>query len=293
MWPFNQIERLERATPLDTVASKLRPLVDRVLARRRVTDALHGVWLGHPLHPVLVQVPVGTWTSAAVLDAIPRTRPAAGLLIGVGLASALPAAATGVADWARQDTQQQRTGLAHAMGNTAALALYGGSLLARRRDREQLGRVLAYAGYGVAAAAATVGGHLAYRQSAGPSHAIAHAEIAPPGWSDLGLLADLPDGRPVLRHLDRVELFVLRRGSRVHVLVDRCSHASGPLHEGELVVDRGRECISCPWHGSVFRVDDGQAVRGPATAGQPVLQVRVREGRVSVCLPGLSMGNDD
>lgn len=293
MWPFNQIERLERATPLDAVAAKVKPVVEKALASRRVTDILHGVWLGHPLHPVLVQIPVGAWTSAAILDAVPGARPAATLLIGVGIAGAVPAAASGIADWSQQDTPQQRTGLAHAMGNVTALGLYGASLVARGRARPGLGRVLAYAGFAVAGASATVGGHLAYRQAAGPSHAVPHAEIAPPGWHDIGELAALPEGQPVQRSIGEVPLFVLRRGTRVHVLVDRCSHASGPLHEGELSTQGGRECVTCPWHGSTFRVDDGQVVHGPATAAQPALQVRVADGRVSARLPGLSMGNED
>lgn len=293
MWPFNQIERLENATALDGVAAKVKPVVEKALANRRLTDVLHGVWLGHPLHPVLVQVPVGAWTSAAILDAVPGGRPAASLLIGVGLAGAVPAAASGVTDWSQQDTQQQRTGLAHAMGNLMAIGLYGASLVARGQARHGLGRALAYAGFAVAGSAATIGGHLAYRQAAGPSHAVPHAEIAPPGWADLGPVSDLPDGQPTMRSIGEVPLFVLRRGPRVRALVDRCSHASGPLHEGDLSIENGRECITCPWHASTFRVDDGQVVHGPATAAQPALQVRIADGRVSVRLPGLSMGSED
>lgn len=293
MWPFNQIQRLEDAAPLDAVAAKIKPLVEMALASRRVTDILHGVWLGHPLHPVLVQVPVGAWTSAAILDSVPRARPAASLLIGAGLAGALPAVASGIADWSQQDTQQQRTGLAHAIGNVTALGLYGGSLLARSQARPGLGRALAYAGFVVAGASATVGGHLAYRQTAGPSHAVPHAEIAPAGWVDVGPLGELPDGQPTTRNIGDVQLFVLRRNGQVHVLVDRCSHASGPLHEGDLSTEGGRLCISCPWHRSTFRVEDGQVVHGPATAAQPALQVHIEDGRVRVRLPGLSMGSED
>ncbi|MEJ7659708.1 MAG: hypothetical protein WKG07_08815 [Hymenobacter sp.] len=71
MWPFNQIDRLENVASLDAVAAKVKPVVEKALANRRLSDTLHGVWLGHPLHPVLVQIPVGAWTSAAVLDAVP------------------------------------------------------------------------------------------------------------------------------------------------------------------------------------------------------------------------------
>ncbi|MBA3525095.1 MAG: Rieske (2Fe-2S) protein [Geodermatophilaceae bacterium] len=290
MWPFHLIDRLENASALDAVAARIKPVVEKATSNRTVTDALHGVWLGHPLHPVLVQVPVGAWTSAAVLDAVPAMRPAAGLLIGVGIAGAAPAIASGWTDWSQQDTQQQRTGVVHAIGNTIALTLYAGSLYARRRNRVGVGAALAYTGYAVAAASATIGGHLAYRQAAGPSHAVPHAEIAPADWTDIGALSDLPDGTPGSARLGEVDLLVVRRGQQVDVLVDRCSHASAPLHEGELVTERGRLCIACPWHGSVFDVQTGRAVHGPATAPQPALDVRVEDGRVRVRLPGLSLG---
>lgn len=290
MWPFDQIDRLENATGLDAVAARIKPVLETLLADQRVTDFLHGVWLGHPLHPVLVQVPVGAWTSAAVLDAVPGEHRAAGLLIGVGLAGAVPAVASGWTDWSQQDTQQQRTGLTHAAGNVMAISLYAGSLVARATGRRGLGRSLAYAGYAVAGAAATVGGHLAYRQAAGPSHAVPHAEVATPGWTDVGPVADLPDGSPALLRLGDAELFALRRGTDVAVMIDRCSHASGPLHEGSLSTIAGEECVTCPWHGSVFRVRDGAVVHGPATAAQPALDVRVEDGRLLVRLPGLAMG---
>lgn len=290
MWPFDLIDRLENARRLDSVAAVVKPVLERLFADRRVTDALHGVWLGHPLHPVLVQVPVGAWTSAAVLDARRGYDDAAALLVGVGLAGAVPAALAGWADWSQQDTQQQRTGLVHAAGNLAAVGLYAGSLAARAAGRQGTGRALSYAGFLLASTAATIGGHLAYRQVGGPSHAVPHGEIAPPDWTDVGPLDDLPDGRPALRRLGPVDLFVLRRGTTVVAMLDRCSHNSGPLHEGELSEERGVTCVTCPWHGSVFRVDDGRVVHGPATAPQPALEVRMTDGRVQVRLPGLSLG---
>lgn len=290
MWPFEQIDRLERIEALDRVGGLVKPVLEKLLTDRRVTDVLHGRWLGHPLHPVLVQVPVGTWTSAAILDARPGHDPAAAVLIGAGLVGSVPAIAAGWADWSQQDAQQQRTGLVHAAGNVVAVWLYGGSLLARAGGRPRLGKTLGYAGFLAASTAAMIGGHLAYRQAGGPSHAVAHAEVAPSGWHDVGALADLPDGRPVLRRLGGTDVFVLRRGEDVVAMVDRCSHSSGPLHEGELTVEDGLTCVTCPWHGSVFRVDDGSVAHGPATAPQPALDVRIEGGRLLVRLPGLSMG---
>jgi nitrite reductase/ring-hydroxylating ferredoxin subunit len=106
-----------------------------------------------------------------------------------------------------------------------------------------------------------------------------HAEeapyVLPEDWTPVGRLDELPDGEPTRRTLDGVPVFVLRRGQQVDVLYDLCSHLSGPLSEGELSGAGDETCITCPWHGSTFRLRDGQVRRGPTTYPQPVLQVRV------------------
>jgi nitrite reductase/ring-hydroxylating ferredoxin subunit len=93
--------------------------------------------------------------------------------------------------------------------------------------------------------------------------------------------ADLPEGTPVRRLLGEVPVVAVRAGGTVHVLADRCSHMSGPLSDSELTDG----CLTCPWHGSVFRVADGAVVRGPATAPQPAFEVREADGVIQVCLP--------
>src|SRR5689334_7505202 len=125
------VDRIEQADRLDPVSDRMRDTVDRV--PRRLRDFLHGVWLGHPLHPVMVQAPVGAWLSAAVLDLIPGQTRAATVLTATGTATALPAAVAGLNDWASLDDEQRRTGLVHAVCNTVALGLFGASVLARVR----------------------------------------------------------------------------------------------------------------------------------------------------------------
>jgi nitrite reductase/ring-hydroxylating ferredoxin subunit len=99
-------------------------------------------------------------------------------------------------------------------------------------------------------------------------------------------LDDLPDGEPVRRVLDANPVFVLRRGDRVDALFDQCAHLSGPLSEGELSGSGDDLCVTCPWHGSVFRISDGRVERGPSTHPAPVLQVRVEpDGTVLARLP--------
>ncbi|MEW2550694.1 Rieske (2Fe-2S) protein [Streptomyces zhihengii] len=276
------MDRLERAQALDGVADRVRDTV-RAAPLGPGRDVLHGRWLGHPLHPVMVQVPVGTWFSAAVLDLVPGQRRAASVLIGVGLAAAAPAAAAGWADWAELQRRQMRVGLVHAAANLTGVWLYTGSLVARSRGRTALGKTLGFAGLAAVGLGGAIGGHMAYRQASGANHAEAVPELVEPGWHDIGEVAALPVGSPVRRHIDDVAVLVVREsGNRVHVLADECSHMGGPLSQG--TVEDG--CVRCPWHGSVFRLEDGWNVRGPATAPQPAFEARVTGGRVEARLRG-------
>jgi nitrite reductase/ring-hydroxylating ferredoxin subunit len=236
------------------------------------------------LHPVLVQVPVGSWVAAGLLDAIPPLRPAATALIGTGVAVAVPAAMAGAADWSEQDAGVRRLGALHAVLNTAALGLYVGSLVARARGRGTLGRVLSYTGLSVAGSSAAIGGHMSYAQSSGASHASTAAQALGTDWLDLGPLDDFPEGRPALRtgtaSKVAVPLAVVRRGAQVDVFIGSCSHLSGPLHEGSVEQVRGTTCLVCPWHGSAFDLEDGAPRRGPAANPQEKLVVRLDAGRV-------------
>jgi nitrite reductase/ring-hydroxylating ferredoxin subunit len=225
-----------------------------------------------------------------VLDLFPRFRPAATMLIGTGVAAAVPASLAGAADWSEQGTGVRRLGAIHAVGNSVALGLYLGSLAARRRDRGALGLVLSYAALGLAAGSATIGGHMSYAQSSGASHATPAVRALTTDWIDLGPLDDLPEGRPALRtgegNGSAVPLVAVRRGTRVDVFVSSCSHLSGPLHEGTVEEVGGATCLVCPWHGSAFDVDSGEPRRGPAANPQEKLEVRMDGGRVMARVPG-------
>ena len=289
MNPFESVSVLEDARPLDRLVGPVRSFTDVVLGSRRLKDLLHGVWLGHPLHPVLVQVPVGAFASAGVLDLLPGHERSADVLLATGVVSSLPAAAAGLADWSEMHEQQQRVGVVHAAANGLALALYAGSLTARARGDRNLGRFLGYAGLAVIGFSGYLGGHLAYRQAAGANHAEEVPHLVGPGWHDLCALDDLAaDGEPKLRMLGEgasaVPLLVVRHADRIDVLSNRCSHLSGPLHEGTVDVEAG--CVTCPWHGSRFSLEDGSVRQGPATAPVHAFDVRVDSGRLMVRLPG-------
>ena len=283
------LDRISDVSAMDKAIEPARKAVQGALRPRAVIDFLHGTWIGHPLHPVLVQVPVGSWVSAGLLDVMPRYRPAATVLIGTGVAAAVPAALSGAADWAEQDTGVRRLGAIHAVMNTVSLGLYVGSLVARGRDRGGLGRLLSYSGLAIAGASAAIGGHMSYAQSSGASHAATAIRGLSSDWMDLGPLDDLPEGRPAMRAGKggsmAVPLAVVRRGGRVDVFVSACSHMSGPLDEGTVETVRGSECLVCPWHGSAFALDSGEPRRGPAANPQEKLDVRMEAGRVMARIP--------
>jgi nitrite reductase/ring-hydroxylating ferredoxin subunit len=281
------LDRVADAPTFDKVIEPARRAVHAALPRP-VRDFLHGTWLGHPLHPVMMHIPVGTWLSAGILDLFPPLRPAGTVLIGTGVATAVPTALSGAADWSEQEIGVKRLGVLHAAANTLALGLYTGALVARVKGRGALGVVLSYAGLGVATGSAAIGGHMSYAQSSGVSHASTAAQALTSDWIDLGPLDDLPESRPALRTGDSdgvaVPLTAVRRGARVDVFVGRCSHLSGPLHEGTVEDVRGAACLVCPWHGSAFDLDTGEARRGPAANRQDKLDVRMEAGRVQARL---------
>jgi len=253
----------------------------RALPPSRAADLLHGVPFGQPAHPALVRLPLGCWTSAVLLDWLGgrgrEAERASATLIAAGVATALPAAAAGLADWSALHTHQQRVGLVHAIAQAGATLLFGGSVLARAAGRHRDGVALAAGGLAAATVGGYLGGHLAMRLGAGSSHAEPIGHLAAIGWQDLCPLDWLPEGRPARRQLGYLSLLAVRTGESVAVLSDQCSHLGGPLHQGRLVTDREDACVVCPWHGSTFRLSDGAVRRGPATATQPAFETRVTD----------------
>jgi nitrite reductase/ring-hydroxylating ferredoxin subunit len=298
MRPFDDIARLERAQALDKPAAAVRAVVQRVLKNRTLKDALHGVWLGHPLHPGLAAVAAGSFISATLLDTVGRPvgggRAPSSFLIASGLVLTPPTAAAGWADWSESHEDQQRVGLVHATANVVGVGLYAAALVRRLRGTGS-GRLLSIAAGGLAGAGALLGGHMGYRQAVGANHAEDVAHIGPGDWRSLGPIAEVPVGKPVKRVAGDVPVFVLRRADGVgpdgiSVLSNRCPHLSAPLDEGDVIDVDGEAHIVCPWHNSEFRVSDGCVVHGPATAPVPRFESRVvgdeLQARV-VTLPGV------
>ncbi|WP_405851265.1 hypothetical protein OG361_00595 [Streptomyces sp. NBC_00090] len=171
--------RIEQATLADPAVRVLQRAVG-ALPLGGARDLLRGKPLGHPLHPVLVQVPVGCFLSAGVLDVVPGGQPAATTLTAVGLAGAAPAALAGWVDWADLPPEQARVGLAHAVSNIAVIACYVTSLGARMGGEAAKGRRWSFAGLTAVAVSGALGGHVAYSRALADVSPQAEPQAEPP-----------------------------------------------------------------------------------------------------------------
>lgn len=168
-WVRDAIEQLESEERLDGVAAAYAGF-GHGIAEGPAGPALRGHWLGHALHPVLTDLPLGCWQAVHILDLIggKRARPAAKRLLGVGLLAAAPTALTGLAELGTiEDPKARRVAVAHAAGNSVAVLLYSASYRRRRRDHHLSAKVLALGGGAVALGAGYLGGHLAFGRKIG------------------------------------------------------------------------------------------------------------------------------
>jgi nitrite reductase/ring-hydroxylating ferredoxin subunit/uncharacterized membrane protein len=278
------MERLGALDVLDEPTKKLAKLVRNAKRPPKIDEALSGTWLGHPVHPLLILLPLGSWTSAVLLDWLggKDSQKAADILLGAGIVSAVPTVATGFADWADTEPASdtvRRVGIAHAALNATGTVLFAGSLAARAGGSRARGKLLALAGVGAVSASGYLGGHLTYAEGVGVD--MTTFEDYPEDWTQALADAALGEGEMKAVEVGGVSILIARRGGNVYALSNTCVHRGGSLADGELTGD----CVKCPLHGSVFQLADGSVEQGPAAYPQPVLETRVREGSIEVRAP--------
>lgn len=166
--------RLEQARVLDQPARLVQLVAGAIVSNPARRDALQGRWLGHALHPVLTDLPIGFWVSTTVLDLVggKKSRPAATRLLGLGVLTAVPAVVTGYAEYAETGQRDRRVGTVHAVSNATAVALFASSLKARRSDHHRRGVLLALAGSGAVSFGGFLGGHLSAGRKVGTRHPV-------------------------------------------------------------------------------------------------------------------------
>lgn len=251
-----------------------------------VKDFLHGTWLGHPFHPLLTDIPIGAYTTTAVLDAAElcgskKLRRGADASLAIGLVGAAGAAVTGTADWTGTSGQNRRIGLVHAALNIGATLLNVTSLVMRKNRKNRMMAIgLSFAAYGLTAASAYLGGHLVYGQQMGVDHTAGEGPY-PLEFTDTIDENELEEGKMLCAKAGEVDVLIARQSGTIFCILNKCAHLGGPLSEGELLNDA---CVKCPWHGSVFSLQDGQVINGPAAQPQPLFETRIQSGKIQVRL---------
>lgn len=283
---------VERQTWVDPTAETMQQGVHgfyKLLGpvNRAIQDILNGTWLGHPLHPVLTDVPLGGWTVAMFLDWIwsrrksKKINQAADVAISVGLVGAASAALAGFTDWQHLNGQNRRLGFFHACLNLAVTSLFGASLLMRKKGSRPTGKVLSSLGYGLLIASAYLGGDLVYRKKVGMNHAPLQQNL-PHDFVDIMAAADLPENELRQVSVENTPVVIVRRGDNVYALANTCAHLGGPLAEGRLT---DQITVICPWHGSEYKLESGKLVHGPSAFSEPCFEARILNGRVEVRAP--------
>ncbi len=244
---------------------------------------LHGTWLGHPLHAVLTDIPIGAWTIAVLFDLsyiFDRSHgwvSAADVTILIGLVGAIGAALAGYTDWGATFGRERRVGIAHGLLNTLVILLYLVSFILRVSGGSRgLAIFLAYAGYLLVLTAAFLGGELVFSIGSGVNH---HAwQEVPTKFTKVLLEGQLTDGILVKGMAGDTPILLYKKGDSVCAISETCSHAGGPLSEGEL----DGNIVQCPWHGSRFDVCTGEVKGGPATVSQVRYETRRQNGQIEV-----------
>jgi nitrite reductase/ring-hydroxylating ferredoxin subunit/uncharacterized membrane protein len=264
------VDRIAEAEVLGRVAKPLRDAVHGVVKKGVVKDILSGTWLEHPLHPLLTDIPIGSFTSASVLDLVggEKGRRSADVLVVLGVLSAVPTAAAGLADWSDADDRSQRIGVVHAAGNAVGIGCYAISLLCRARGSRAKATLLGLTGMTVMTFGGFLGGDLTFARGVGPNAAASEPTLA--DWTPASQAGAVADGTSACVDVDGARVLVDRTSGVMRVIGNTCTHAGGPLHQG--AVEDG--CVTCPWHASVFRLDDGKAIHGPATVPAAAYEIR-------------------
>jgi nitrite reductase/ring-hydroxylating ferredoxin subunit/uncharacterized membrane protein len=254
---------------------------------RLLQDLLNGSFLGHTTHGLLTDAAVGAVTALFVLDAVAVLFGADGsgfetaslVVLGFGALSAWGAVFAGLTD--HKDTapgDERNMATLHGLINLIATVGYTIAFLVRLGGGMGAARVISLIAFVLLASGAFIGGHLVYKYGVMVNHNAFSGGRRAKEFTPILPAAELPDGTPTKAALGPTNLVLVRRGDVVYALKATCTHAGGPLAEGTLNGDT----ITCPWHGSVFRLSDGAVRHGPAQTREIAYRARINEGQVEV-----------
>ncbi len=285
--PATKAPFVERAS--DSLQNAIKALIGSNRQPPRLFKSLlHGtILLRHPLHPLLSDIPIGTWVLAALFDIIWlidqsanawAARAAEGAII-LGALAGLAAVCTGLADWSDSYGSERTVGFYHGLLNTSALILYIISLVLRLQvssGESIAGAILGFIGVVCVSIAGYLGGEMVFVKGTQVNHTA--WEAASDDFEAVASVADLEEKKLHRVLVAGVPVVLLKLDGKYHAISATCTHAGGPLDEGTLEGD----VVTCPWHGSRFSVVTGAVKTGPASIAQPRYEVRVREGKIEL-----------
>jgi nitrite reductase/ring-hydroxylating ferredoxin subunit/uncharacterized membrane protein len=274
---------------------------------------LQGRVLGHPLHPMLVHLPIGLLLVSFLLDvaAISETLGPNGFVrpsfyaMSFGVLAALLAAVPGLSDYKeiRKDHPAKRVAMQHMVLNFTVMAIYLVNIAIRRPNlnQSQLGVlpfVLSLVGIGLLSWSGYLGGCLVYdngigvgrhrRRGRSPRHTMTFS-AATDGHDGYVTVAEdrlLHDDQSIRVDINGVVMAIARVDGQLFAFQEFCTHRYGPLSEGCFRRDaEGATQVVCPWHGSCFDLKTGAVVTGPAKEEIRVFPIVVKDGQVMVRVP--------
>jgi nitrite reductase/ring-hydroxylating ferredoxin subunit/uncharacterized membrane protein len=285
----------------ERIAESVQNIVKAVIGSNRkpprlFKTLLNGSFLGHPLHPVLTDVPIAAWLIAAIFDIIWLINPesaswaarGAQAAVLIGFLGALGAVATGLTDWSDTFGHERSVGFLHGLINSSATLLYLISLLLRYNvfsgsidlslsaAESVAGAIVGFVGLALIFYGAFLGGDLVFANATGVNHTAFEPVVEQ--YERVAPLDEVPQNTIYKVVAAGVPVILIRMGANVYALGATCTHDGGPLNEGEL---QGN-AVQCPWHGSRFNVKSGRVLTGPATVAEPRYDTRVRDGYVEV-----------
>ncbi len=247
-------------------------------------DFLNGSWLGHSLHPVVVDVVVGGSTVAILLQVlswlgVADLRVAILWTLALTWLAGLSAIVTGLTDFKDTATGDERhvVGL-HGLINIAATAVLIGAFVALLGEADEIAGWLIVVGFAVLSVGAFIGGHVVFKYGYMVNHNAFAGGKKAKEYTPILPAAELAEATPTKVMLGPTALVVVRRGDLVFALKETCSHAGGPLSQGTLA----GYTIVCPWHASAFRLSDGAVRHGPAATRQVAYRARISGDQVEV-----------
>ncbi|MFN3648107.1 MAG: DUF2231 domain-containing protein [Armatimonadota bacterium] len=261
----------------------------------------------HPIHPMLIALPIGLWTGSFAYDlasaakdgdGADQLRRSADDMMFAGIIGALAAAVPGAIDYFAvipPNSSAKKRGATHGLMNVSITGLYALNLLLRKRSPDRWGRwlgtPLSLVGMAGLMYSGWLGGTLVYRNQIGVDHrgpnATRHREsgkLEGPAGERISV-AEMSEfekpGQMKLVHLNGHRIVVARVDNRIVAFQDHCPHKGGPLSDGALACG----VVTCPWHGSQFNVVTGQQVSGPAQEGISLYPVSVENEEVRIVAP--------